>query len=287
MNAKTLNVRPLHVRPSGISPLKMIAPRSNVQRTTVHRATPGLLSLALFVLAWHLLATRLHSPYLPQPGAVVQALLAVLVEKDFLGYTLGQHLAASLLRILYGFTLAVAVAVPLGLMSGWYPTLAALTEPIIEILRPIPPLAWIPFAIYFFGNPFDAIFLVVLATFFPVFLNTQAGVRAINPVWVDAARTLGARGWQLFTKVIIPAALGSIMTGMRIGLGIAWMSIVAAEMVGVQGGGLGVYVWSMAEVGRFDAVFAGMGIIGLLGFLLTGGVGYIERRYCPQETRDA
>ncbi len=247
----------------------------------------GLLSLLIFVLAWHLVATNLHSPYLPRPAAVAHALLTALTEKDFLGYTIGQHTLASLLRIVYGFALALAIAVPLGLGAGWFQTLAALTAPLVEILRPIPPLAWIPFAIYFFGSPFDAVFLVVLAAFFPVFLNSYAGVRAIQPALVDAARTLGARRLGLFAHVVVPATLGSILTGARIGLGIAWMSIVAAEMVGVKGGGLGVYVWSMAQVGRFDAVFAGMVLIGLLGMLLTGAIGLGEQRYVQRGLSDA
>jgi ABC-type nitrate/sulfonate/bicarbonate transport system permease component len=243
------------------------------------RRTLYLLSLATFVLVWHLVATGLRSPYLPQPVAVAQALITALVEKDFLGFTISQHTLASLQRIVQGFALAIALAVPLGLSVGWFKILAAVTTPVVEILRPIPPLAWIPFAIYFFGSPFDAIFLVVLAAFFPVFLNSYAGVQAIQPVLLDAAQTLGARRLRLFVHVVVPAAFGSILTGVRIGLGIAWMSIVAAEMVGVKGGGLGVFVWSMAEVGRFDAVFAGMVLIGLLGMLLTGVIGLVERRY--------
>lgn len=271
----------------GIRRMLGLEPVTGNEPSWVVRRGLGLLSLALFILLWHLLAVGLHSPYLPQPLAVAGALRSALVEKDFLGFTIQQHMLASLQRILYGFVVAMALAVPLGLAAGWFRLFAALTKPIVEILRPIPPLAWIPFTIYFFGSPFDAIALVVLASFFPVFLNTYAGVRAIPRVLVDAARTLGTRGLRLFTSVIIPAALGSISTGARVGLGIAWMSIVAAEMVGVKGGGLGVYVWSMAEVGRFDAVFAGMALIGILGLLLTEAMGLAERHYGHRETNDA
>lgn len=243
--------------------------------------------MVLFITAWNILAANLRSPYLPQPVAVARALAGALTEKDFLGFTIEQHTLASLQRILYGFALAIVVAVPLGLCSGWFRTVSALATPIVEGLRPIPPLAWIPFAIFFFGSPYDAIFLVVLAALFPIFLNTHDGVRKIQPVLIDAARTLGASGITLFARVILPAALGSIVTGARVGLGVAWMSIVAAEMVGVKGGGLGVYVWSMAEVGRFDAVFAGMILIGLMGMFLTGGVGLIERHYGHRGMNDA
>ncbi len=238
----------------------------------------GMASVVLFIVAWHLVAVSLATPYIPKPYAVARALVRAFVERDFIGFTIGQHILASLLRIAEGFGLAVALAVPLGLASGWVRWVEAFTSPVIELIRPIPPLAWIPFAIYFFGDPFDTVFIVLLAAFFPVFLNTIAGVKSVDHILIDAARTLGARRLQLFVKVVVPAALNHIVTGMRIGLGIAWMSIVAAEMVGVKGGGLGVYIWAMAEIGRFDSVFAGMVVIGLIGLALTGGMGYVERR---------
>jgi ABC-type nitrate/sulfonate/bicarbonate transport system permease component len=264
--------------------------RSNVQasltairqfagaRKGLARHGTGAISVALFIVAWHLVAVGLASPYIPQPYAVAQALIRAFLEKDFLGFIISRHIVSSLLRIGQGFGLAVALAVPLGLASGWVRWVEGFTGPVIELIRPIPPLAWIPFAIYFFRDPFDAVFIVFLAAFFPVFLSTAAGVKAVDPILIDAARTLGARRVPLFAKVVVPAALSHIVTGMRIGLGIAWMSIVAAEMVGVKGGGLGVYIWTMAEVGRFDAVFAGMALIGLVGLGLTGGIGYVQRR---------
>jgi len=239
----------------------------------------GVVSIFVALLVWSLLATVLASPYLPHPGAVARTLLEGTAEEDFLGFTMAQHITASLQRIVYGFLLAAVLAVPLGLITGWSQTVSALVTPAMELLRPIPPLAWIPFAIFFFGSPFDAIFLVVLASFFPIVLSTHHGVREIDPVLIAGARTLGARRLQLFSLVVVPAALGSIITGARVGLGVAWMSIVAAEMVGVEGGGLGVYVWSSAEVGLFDRVFAGMVMIGALGLLLTAGMGLIERRF--------
>jgi len=255
----------------------LTAIRESAGTRWVRRGT-GAISVALFIVAWHLVAVSLASPYIPQPYAVVRALVGAFPERDFLGFTISQHIVSSLLRIMQGFALAMALAVPLGLASGWVRWVEEFTGPVIELIRPIPPLAWIPFAIYFFGDPFDAIFIVFLAAFFPIFLSTAAGVKAVDPTLIDVARTLGARRVALFAKVVVPAALSHIVTGLRIGLGIAWMSIVAAEMVGVKGGGLGVYVWSMAEVGRFDAVFAGMALIGLIGLGLTGGMGYVQRR---------
>lgn len=247
-------------------------------RTVITRHGLGLISVASFLVLWHFLATVIASPYFPTPLAVARAGIAAFFERDFLGFTVQQHIASSLIRIVFGFGLAAMLAIPLGLASGWLRSVERLTGPVVELIRPIPPLAWIPFAIYFFGDPFDAVFIVFLAAFFPILLSTLAGVRAIDPLLIDAARTLGAKRLQLFLKVVVPAALGHIVTGMRIGLGVGWMCIMAAEMVGVKGGGLGVYIWSMGEVGRFDSVFAGMAIIGLVGLGLTGTMGWMQKR---------
>lgn len=234
-------------------------------------------SIGIFLALWHIASTALASPYLPRPLAVGVALVNAFVERDFLGFTIGQHIASSLWRILIGFGLAIALAIPIGLAAGYLRWVERLANPTIELIRPVPPLAWIPFAIYFFGDPFDAVFIVMLAVFFPVYLSTVAGLKAIDPILIDAARTLGARGLRLFTQVVVPAALGNIATGMRIGLGVGWMCIMAAEMVGVRGGGLGVYIWTMSEVGRFDSVFAGMALIGAIGFLLTEVMGFVQK----------
>jgi NitT/TauT family transport system permease protein len=231
-------------------------------------------SVLSFFALWQVVVLLVHSPYLPGPAAVGRALIGALTQRDFLGFRMSQHVLSSLTRIFYGYLLAVVIAIPLGLLAGWFKPLEMFLSPWIEMTRPIPPLAWIPFAIVFFGSPLDAIFIVFLASFFPIFLNTVTGVQSVEPLWVDAARTLGGRGVVLFTRVIVPASFGHISAGLRLGLGYAWMSIVAAEILGVKGGGLGIYLWTMHEVGRFDAVFAGMVIIGVLGLLLTRGVNF-------------
>lgn len=236
------------------------------------------LSVIAFLVAWDLLAIAAHSAYLPRPYPVLRAFATSWVERDFMGFYIGQHVLASLGRIFYGFGLAAVIAIPLGLLAGWFVPVQQITGPIVELIRPIPPLAWIPFAIYYFREPFDAVFIVFLAVFFPILLSTVGGVKGIDTILIDAARTLGARNLQLFTKVAIPASLPQIMTGARIGLGVGWMSIVAAEMVGVRGGGLGYYIWSMGEVGSFDFVFSGMILIGLVGLAMMGGLQYLERR---------
>jgi NitT/TauT family transport system permease protein len=233
-----------------------------------------LISTLLFFALWQLVAGVVGSPYLPGPVETARALVDALSKPDFLGFTMWEHVRSSLGRIIIGFAAAALVAIPVGLVAGWFRFIETFASPWVEMTRPIPPLAWIPFAIVFFGTPLDAVFIVFLASFFPIYLNTVAGVKSVEPLLVDAARTLGARKAFLFTRVIIPGSLAHISIGLRLGLGYAWMSIVAAEILGVKGGGLGIYLWTMHEVGRFDAVFAGMVIIGVLGMLLTRGISF-------------
>lgn len=238
----------------------------------------SIISISCWLLAWEVLAISIKSAYLPPPHSVFLGLISSFVERDFLGFYITQHIYASLGRVLYGFLLASTLAIPLGLLSGWFRMVESFSSPIVEIIRPIPPLAWIPFAIYYFREPFDAVFIVFLGVLFPILLSTISGVKGVDPILIDAAKTLGASGLTLFTKVVIPASVRSITTGIRIGLGVGWMSIVAAEMVGVKGGGLGQYIWAMGEVGRFDLVFSGMIIIGLIGYAMINIVGYVEAR---------
>ncbi len=163
-------------------------------------------STLMFFLLWQLAVWILQSPYLPGPAQVARALAETLTKRDFIGFTIGEHIRSSLTRILLGYALAAAVAVPLGLLAGWVEPLETFLAPWVEMARPIPPLAWIPFAIVFFGSPLDAVFIVFLASFFPIFLNTVTGVKSVEPLLLDAARTLGARRSFLFTRVIVPGA---------------------------------------------------------------------------------
>jgi NitT/TauT family transport system permease protein len=240
-------------------------------------------SLALigFVLVWDGFAVVKGSPYLPRPTAVFETLLYMIVEnqQDFSGYRISQHVLASLSRVFYGFIIAAALAVPTGLVSGWSFYVESATSPIVEVIRPIPPFAWIPFAIYFFRDPLSSVFIVFIGAIFPILLSTMSGVKSVDSILIDASRTLGAGRLQIFGKVVIPASAPSIMTGMRIGLGVGWMAVVAAELVGVKGGGLGIYILNMSEVGLFGNVFAGMILIGLLGFLMVSCLSYVERRF--------
>jgi NitT/TauT family transport system permease protein len=239
----------------------------------------SILAVIIFIIMWDIYAQSLNKSYLPRPGKVFDALISSFFNEDpFSQRYMGEHILASLIRIVYGFIIAFILAVPFGLLMGWSKYVHSAGNPIVELIRPIPPIAWIPFAIVFFDEPFDTAFIVFLGVFFPVLLNTIYSVKRIDPIIIDAAKTYGVKKIQMLYKVIFPAVIPSIMTGIRIGLGIGWMCIVAAEMVGVTGGGVGFYILSMASVGRYADMFAGMIVIGILGFITVGSASLIERR---------
>lgn len=196
------------------------------------------------------------------------------------GHPLLYHILYSLWRVFLGYVAAMATAVPLGLAMGWSPRLRRLLGPILEMIRPIPPLAWIPIAILWFGiGVKSAAFIIFLGVFFPILLNTIEGVRAIDPVLIEAARTLNATDRDVFRKVLIPGAVPSIVTGMRIGVGIGWMTLVAAEFTGVRAGyGLGYMIMTARDIQRADEILAGMLVIGLIGLGIDGGLRFLEKR---------
>lgn len=232
----------------------------------------GLALLVAAISLWQALScTGVVAPArLPSPISVGEAFWELGWQGLPPGYTLAGHLAGSLARIGWGFILAAPIAIILGFTMGYFPVIRALANPIIEILRPIPPLAWVPLSILWFGigNP-SAVFIIGLGAFFPVLLNTVAGVEASDPRLADAAYTMGASKWQVMVKVIFPQALPSLFTGLRVGLDIAWMTLVAAEYTGIKSGyGLGYMIMLARDLQRPDAIVAGMLVIGAIGYLM-------------------
>ncbi|MCX8043684.1 MAG: ABC transporter permease [Desulfobacterota bacterium] len=217
---------------------------------------------------------------IPSPVHIIAALYELLAEGLPRGSTLNMHCLYSLLRVACGFMLAASVGVPLGILCGWSRTVRDMLTPIIETLRPIPPLAWIPLAILWFGIGLtSATFIIFLGCFFPILLNTISGVVSVEPILINAARTLGASDRQIFLHVLLPGATPAIYTGLRIGLGIGWMTLVAAEFTGVKSGyGLGYMIMTARDIQRPDLVLAGMAVIGLTGFLLDCIVRLFEAR---------
>ena len=180
-----------------------------------------------------------------------------------------KYVVASLFRVSIGFTLAVLVGVPVGLLLGWFRPAFLAFNPIIQILRPISPIAWIPIAILWFKVDDRApIFLIFLSSLFPIMVTAIAAVQNIQPVYVRAAQNFGISKFDLFRRVIFPACLPQIITSMRIALGIAWLVVVAAEMIAVNSG-LGYLIIDARNAGkRYDLVVAGMLLIGLIGLIL-------------------
>jgi NitT/TauT family transport system permease protein len=173
--------------------------------------------------------------------------------------------ATSLLRIVGGFVVGAGLALPLGLVMGARPLAYQLFNPLLQLLRPIPPIAYIPLAILWFGlgNP-PALFLISLGAFFPVLMNTIAGVRSVDAIYLRAARNLGAGEWTLFRRIMIPAAMPYILTGIRVGIGVAFIVVIVAEMIAVNSG-LGYRILEAREYFWSDKVIAGMISIGLCG----------------------
>jgi len=234
------------------------------------------------VAAWQLASSAGLIPAykLPSPAAV----LAGLAELERVGMPPGHplHLHAwhSLQRVLAGYGAALLLGVSLGLAMGWWRAFRAVVDPLVEILRPIPPLAWIPLAILWFGIGLQsAAFIIFLGAFFPILLNTVSGVLAIERIHLEAARTLGAGRGFIFLRVLVPGSVPAILTGMRIAVGIAWMTLVAAEFTGVREGyGLGYMIMTARDIQRPDEILAGMLVIGLIGLGVDAVLQALERR---------
>ncbi len=253
--------------------------------TSWKRILFGAISLSLFVLAWHAYSEYLNvndigfAKYIPYPAEVAEAFFDSFVTPDpAMQLFMGEHIVASLNRVFLGFCLSLLIALPAGLLMGSSRSAEYLGMPIVEVFRPIPPLAWIPIFLVVFGYLWGPVAIVFLGIFFPILFNVMLGVSSVDPSLIDAARTLGAKRHHIFMKVMLPFTVPYLMTGIKVGLGIGWMCIVAAEMVGRYGGGVGYYIWSSNEAGRYAYMFAGMVVIAILGVLTTGVAGQVEKR---------
>jgi len=225
---------------------------------------PSIIVIALIVGAWWAIVVVSGSVVFPTPWQVVTGTLELIRDG-----TLWQHIGASLFRVGTGFGLAVLVAVPLGLWMGWVKGAYITLNPLFQMMRPISPIDWIPIAILWFGvGDMSPIFLIFISSVFPMVVQTIAGVHTIEKRYLRAAANFGVSRATLFRQVVIPAVLPQIIVGMRIGLGVAWLVVVAAEMIALRSG-LGYLIIDSRNAGnRYDLVVAGMIIIGLIGLLL-------------------
>lgn len=234
-----------------------------------------VIPVILLVLLWHLISTVSGTSL----EEVIAAFIRLVIEGDSEGYFLIDHVRVSLTRVSIGFAVAVVTAVPLGIAIGRYRLVDAILGPLVEAMRPIPPIAWIPLAILiFYRNMLGAqIFIIWVGAFFPILINTTTGVKRTEPVHIDSAKTFGASEFQILSKIVVPSAGPEIFAGLRIGFGIGWMCLVAAEMIG-GGLGLGYLVLIMQQIGHTGAVIVSMLLIGLIGFLITFFFLIIEKR---------
>ena len=243
---------------------------------------PNLAFLAFLILAWQFASTvwlpRIDphmAVLMPAPSNIARTAAAMIASGELL-----YNLLASLQREATAFLFA-ATAIPLGMAMGWWRVVYNQVNPVMEILRPIPPLAWIPLSILWFGlGDEQNEFIIFLGMFFPILVNTIVGVKNIEPNLVRAARSLGAPEWKVLWRIVLQGALPQIITGVRIGLGVGWMALVAAELVGANSG-LGFLINDARSMLRTDTIAVGMLTIGIIGLVIDTAIRLLSRRLLP------
>ena len=239
----------------------------------------SLYLLAAVVAGWYLVSTylldRTTRALLPPPQEVLKAAWELGRSGE-----LWVHLRDSLKREFVAFLWAT-ISSPIGIAMGWWKAVEEQVDPLVEVLRPVPPLAWIPLSILWFGvGDVQNQFIIFLGCFFPILLNTISGVKGVEPNLVRAARCLGASEMSILWRVVLRAALPQIVTGIRIGLGVGWMALVAAELVGANSG-LGFLINDARTVLRTDYVIVGMATIGLVGLVIDRVIRSVVARLMP------
>jgi NitT/TauT family transport system permease protein/taurine transport system permease protein len=245
-------------------------------------ALPNFILLAVLLVVWQIIS-KIWLPSIDPYMAVLMpapSTIAVTAAGMIASGELFYNLAASLKREAMAFVFA-ASAIPLGIVMGWWRLAYDQINPIMEILRPIPPLAWIPLSILWFGiGDEQNEFIIFLGIFFPILVNTIVGVKNIDPILVRAARSLGASERRLLARIVFIGALPQIITGVRIGLGVGWMALVAAELVGASSG-LGFLINDARSMLRTDTIIVGMLTIGIVGLLIDTAILALGRRLLP------
>ncbi len=248
------------------------------------RITLSTLSLIAGVGVWFILTSlvRVIPPaFLPPPQNIVTDFFRLLTN-SYVGHTLIGHTLVSLQIVVGGFLLAVGIGIPLGILMGWFKRIEAVIDPLFQLLRPIPPLAWIPISLLWFGIGMKSkIFVIWLSAFVPCVINSYTAIRLTDPLLVKAALGLGVKKQRdLLREVAIPSSLPVILGGVRIGLGSAWMTLVAAELL-ASNAGLGYMMQMARRALEPSVIILGMLIIGILGAFMARGLRVLEKRICP------
>ena len=271
-----MTARPVTAAAEGFNAVRLLASAQLVLR----RVAGPLIVL----VTWYLASTRgwVDPRFVPSPMTVARALQEWMfgpVGANPYSGTWFAHAGNSTYRVLVGFLIAAATGVTIGSLIGWFRLVSDLVDPVIQILRPVPITAWVPFAVIFFGiRDGSAFFLIALGAFFPIVVNTAAGVAGTPKLLVRAARMLGIRPYMLLPRVILPAAMPYIFTGLRLGIGLAWVLVIVAEMMAVKSG-LGFAMWDAYYFLRLDIIIAAMLSVGALGFLSDLIIRLIGRRF--------
>jgi NitT/TauT family transport system permease protein len=241
----------------------------------------------LFIVAWDVGAILINNAFILPRVVSVLAIFATPFMDMFSFGSLAENSIISIYRVSLGFIIACVIAVPLGILLGRYQVFEDLSNYLIQILRPIPPIAWVPLSLAWFGIGFAAIeFIIVIGCTFPILVNTIDGVKRVRKSWIETARIYQANEWQVINKVIVPAAGPAIWSGLRVGFGIAWMSVVAAEMLPGTTQGLGYLIMQTYGWGQIQVVIAGMIAIGIIGVLMDQFFQFVQKRKFGWESLD-
>jgi len=237
-----------------------------------------LVSPLTIVVIWEALARLdwINVLIMPPPSQILQHFGEMLVNLEIV-----KHTASSLGRVAVGYALAVATAIPLGVLMGWFRPVDIVVDPLVELIRPVSPIAILPLAILWFGiGDASKIFIIWLSCMFPVLLNTYAGVKGLDRSFIYAATSLGASNWEVLRTVAVPSALPQIYAGMRVSLGIGLIVIISSEMVAARHG-LGYMILTAQQTFNVEEIFVGIIVIGLLGFSADHGLRRLKSRFLP------
>lgn len=238
----------------------------------------SLLAIGVFLGIWSLILRLVEATYFPSPEGVIKALFDLAANGDLEGYSLGQHAWASFIRVFAGFGAAFILGVTLGMLMGLYPFIYEVMKVIIEPIRFIPPIAWVPIAIVLLVGFSRYVFIIWFGAFFPIFISVLTSTPRVEPLLKDAVKVYGGSWLDVVKKVIIPSIMPEILSGSRIGLGTAWACIVAAEMIGGETIGLGRLILKYADLLMTNEVIVGMLLIGIIGLLCNEAVLKIEKQ---------
>nr|WP_223247437.1 nitrate ABC transporter permease [Sulfuriferula sp. AH1] len=242
---------------------------------------PPVLGIVAFIALWALIARE--TPNLPGPATTWESAKALFADpfynKGPNDQGIGWNILYSLYRVGIGFGLAALIGIPLGFMIGRFKFLAAMTAPIISLLRPVSPLAWLPIGLLVLHKAEPAsIWVIYISSIWPMILNTAVGVRQIPQDYLNVARVLNLSEWKVFTRILFPAVLPHVLTGVRLAIGVAWLVIVAAEML-TGGVGIGFWVWDEWNNLNVEHIIIAIFVVGIIGLLLEQGLVWIARRF--------